>query len=285
MVKQQRKIIQKTVNKRAAGKIFFQWKMRIGMVLFPQRCPACGQVLERDLFVLWEDMFPEQSRNRQKGPAGNRKRNPWFCDGCQGKWKVIREPFCKKCGKKLRKAEAEYCTDCRKIRHLFQKNRALWEYGGSVKEMLHRFKYSGCTDYAEAIGWELSCHFGEWIKKEGIQVVIPVPLHRTRRRKRGYNQAEKLADALARRSGLDVNTKLVYRSRNTRPQMSLSAAERKNNLKRAFKSAKNIVQLDKVLVIDDIFTTGSTLDAVSDVLKQAGIKEIYCISAGIGKND
>lgn len=283
MVKQQKKIIQKTADKRETGKTLRQWKTRIGMVLFPPRCPACGQILERDLFALWEDMFAEGDKSALC--ADIRKRNPWFCDSCQGKWKVIREPYCKKCGKKLQKAETEYCLDCQRIRHLFQKNRALWEYSGGVKEMLHRFKYSGCADYAEAIGWELSRHFGDWVRKEGIRIVIPVPLHKARYRKRGYNQAEKLADAFARRSGLTVNTKLVYRCRNTNPQMLLSASERKNNLKKAFKIAGNIVQLGKVLVIDDIFTTGSTLDAVADALKQAGVREVYCISAGIGKND
>ena len=175
------------------GTLLYRWKTGIGMILFPPRCPACGRMIERNLFELWEDMFPQASRlarypdfsGKRNGCNGIRKRNPWFCDDCQGRWKVIREPFCLKCGKKLRKAEDEYCRDCKNNRHLFYRNRALWEYSGEIKDTLHRFKYSGCADYAEAIGWEMAYYFGEWIKKERIRTVIPVPLHRARYRKRG----------------------------------------------------------------------------------------------------
>ena len=141
--------------------------------------------------------------------------------------------------------------------------------------------------------------YARWISRLGIDAIIPVPLHRKRRRERGYNQAELFAKEIGKRTGIPVETKLLYRCINTRPQKELNDQERKKNLKKAFTIAQNIVQLrkvllvalgraivchPKVLLVDDIYTTGSTVDAAAECLKVSGIQEVYvlCISIGRG---
>lgn len=133
--------------------------------------------------------------------------------------------------------------------------------------------------------WKMACiQYARWISRLGIDAIIPVPLHRKRRRERGYNQAELFAKEIGKRTGIPVETKLLYRCINTRPQKELNDQERKKNLKKAFTIAQNIVQLRKVLLVDDIYTTGSTVDAAAECLKVSGIQEVYvlCISIGRG---
>ena len=97
-------------------------------------------------------------------------------------------------------------------------------------------------------------------------------------------KAELFAKEIGKRTGIPVETKLLYRCINTRPQKELNDQERKKNLKKAFTIAQNIVQLRKVLLVDDIYTTGSTVDAAAECLKVSGIQEVYvlCISIGRG---
>lgn len=117
--------------------------------------------------------------------------------------------------------------------------------------------------------------------------VIPVPIHKKKRRKRGFNQAEIFAKGIAEMLDQPMYTKIVERIHDTKPQKQLSPGERKNNLKKAFRG--NLKEYQKagmpkrVLVIDDIYTTGSTAEAVTTALKQLGVQEVYVFCIAIGK--
>lgn len=113
--------------------------------------------------------------------------------------------------------------------------------------------------------------------------LVPVPVHPARKRQRGYNQAELIARELSRCSGIPLNTQLIRRTKRTRPLKSLSYLERQNNLKKAFKMWKNDVKLSTIVIIDDIYTTGSTIDAMAQVLQAAGIRRIYFMTLTIGR--
>lgn len=112
--------------------------------------------------------------------------------------------------------------------------------------------------------------------------IIPVPIHRSRYRRRGYNQAELVAAELSRLTGIPMYERLVTRSRKTAPQKELTIQERQNNLKKAFNITSNDVKLKKTILVDDIYTTGSTLDAVAMELKRHGVKSVYFIALCIG---
>lgn len=111
---------------------------------------------------------------------------------------------------------------------------------------------------------------------------MPVPIHRNKRIKRGYNQAEVMAQAISRQTGIPV-VPLVERTVDTLPQKELTPEKRAKNLKNAFKVRKNGVKFKRILIIDDIYTTGATVDAMAGILLDRGIDEVYCLYGCIGQ--
>lgn len=112
---------------------------------------------------------------------------------------------------------------------------------------------------------------------------MPIPIHPSRKRQRGYNQAELLAKVISARTGVPMRCDIVARRKKTTPQKGLDDVERQNNLKRAFKILKNDVKLSTIVIIDDIYTTGSTVDAMTATLQTAGVKNIYYAALAIGR--
>lgn len=209
----------------------------------------------------------------------------YICGECRKKIRTVSEPVCMKCGKPLSDFRREYCFDCGRKKHAYTQGKALWVYGREVKESLYRFKYQNRREYARAYASAAAESFAPWIRRKKIQAIVPIPLHKKRKKKRGYNQAEVLAKELGRFLGLPVCTDILVRVRDTKPQKTLNDTERKNNLKGAFKTRGNIVQLKYILVVDDIYTTGSTLDVAAKALKAAGAAEVYAFCVSIGKDD
>ena len=153
-----------------------------------------------------------------------------------------------------------------------------------MKQSIHRFKYDNKREYADFYIEEILKHYGTWIESLQVDAIIPVPLHRSKQRSRGFNQAELLAKGIGKALQIPVEAKVVERYRKTKVQNVLNDTERKNNVKKAFKIAGNVVKLKKVLLVDDIYTTGSTIDAIAEVLKTAGVEQVYfcCLCAGRG---
>lgn len=205
------------------------------------------------------------------------------CAACSGKPEYIREPVCKKCGKPLEDERREYCFDCVRHKRDFVQGKALWVYRGVVQESIYRFKYHGRQEYARYYGRELVRVYGEWMKRCRIEAIVPIPLSKRRMRQRGFNQAELIAREVHRQTGIPVYGKLLVRVRDTRVQKELNDEERKINLKKAFKTTANKVQLNHILLIDDIYTTGSTMQEAAGELRRSGAGEIYCLSISIGR--
>ena len=204
-----------------------------------------------------------------------------ICPGCIGKLRVVRGPVCCKCGKPLRDESEELCKDCKRSKHFFTKGRSVYEYK-SIRKSVYRFKYSGRSEYADYYGKAMAHYLGDTIREWNPDVIIPVPLHKKKLAKRGYNQSALLASGLARELGIPFAENLVKRTKNTIPMKELDAHQRQINLKNAFIVALNDVKLDTIVVVDDIYTTGSTIDAVAAVLKDAGARDVYfvCLSSG-----
>ncbi len=226
----------------------------VKQLLFPLRCPVCD-----DIAV----------------PFGEK-----ICPACRKKLKLLTPPYCMKCGKKLQ-SEGEFCEDCRRIRHSFVRGRALYEYE-SVAGCVYRLKYGGRREYADFFGEEMAEHLGSFIRQIKPDALIPIPLHKRRFRKRGYNQAELLAKALGTRTGIPVAADYLRRIRDTTPLKLLNPAERQNNLKKAFIIGENDVKLKTVIIIDDIYTTGCTVDEAARALKKSGVERVYYIALACG---
>lgn len=230
-----------------------RWALNL---LYPKRCPGCEDVLETGELI---------------------------CRECRMKLLYIREPACKKCGSTLESEQMEYCYDCSRKQHVYEAGKAVFVHQGIIRDSLYRFKYADKRDYAGFYAAETARKYGNWIKSREIDAIVPIPLHKKRRRKRGYNQADLYANELGELLELPVLKNALVRVKNTRPQKDLSALERKNNLKKAFKCNKSIVQSKKLLVVDDIYTTGSTIDAAAGELQKAGAQKIYFASVSIGR--
>ncbi len=229
-------------------------KKQMLQLLFPTRCPVCDNVV----------IFGEGK----------------ICLGCMEKLKLLTPPWCMRCGKKL-KDEGEFCADCKKKVHNFARGRALYEYD-SVAGSIYRLKYGGRQEYAEFFGEEMGVYLGVFIRQVKPDGIIPVPLHPRRFRQRGYNQAELLAKALGRAVNIPVYPKLLRRTKNTKPLKLQNPSERQNNLKKAFIMAENDVKLKTILIVDDIYTTGSTIDEIARTLKLSGIKNVYFVTLACG---
>ena len=127
--------------------------------------------------------------------------------------------------------------------------------------------------------------FGRVVREWKAEALVPVPVHPSRRRTRGFNQAEELARRLSREWGILVDADLLIRDRKTMPQRDLNPAERLKNLQKAFqinpaRAGKDM--WNRVALVDDIYTTGSTMEACSRVLREAGVKEVYFLAICIG---
>lgn len=225
-------------------------------LMFPRRCPVC---------------------DRPVAPFGS-----LVCTACEQTITYIRQLVCFKCGKPLMREEQEYCHDCAVQRHFFDRGIALFEYK-SVADSLYRFKYKGRQEYGAYYASCMAKRCSGFIKACRPDALVPVPIHKSRRYMRGYNQAEVLARELSVLTGIPMVSDLILRVRKTVPMKDLSAKERQNNLKRAFKICRNDVKLNTIIIIDDIYTTGSTIDAMSLELRNIGVKRIYFMTLAIGR--
>ena len=227
---------------------------RVLSLLFPPRCPVCDEAVSL--------------------------KNGLICPGCKKELKPIVGPVCCKCGRPLTSAEKEFCPDCIRISHYFDVGRALYVYE-DVAAGVYRFKYAKRQEYAVFFGGEMAEKYAGFIKSTKADALIPVPLSKQRLYMRGYNQSELLAKEISKQTGVPVLNRFVVRERDTVAQKELNPTERQNNLKKAFKIAQNDVKLSTIIIIDDIYTTGSTVDAVARLLKKAGVKKIYVLALSI----
>lgn len=236
------------------GEIIEELREKAINLLYPRRCPVCDDIVS---------------------PGGEK-----ICPDCLKKLKLLTPPWCMKCGKKLEEEE-EFCTDCGRIRHSFDRGRALYEYQ-STAISIYRLKYGGRREYAEFFGEEMARYLGSFLEQIKPDALVPIPLHPKRFRKRGYNQAALLARELGRYAGIPVREKLLVRVKNTSPLKLQNPAERQNNLKKAFNIGENDVKLKTILLVDDIYTTGATMDAAAAVLRQNGVERVYCVMLACG---
>lgn len=224
-------------------------------LLYPKTCCFCGKISVQEI-----------------------------CDSCKEKVFYIKEPRCKKCGKPIRYEEQEYCHDCQKQSFHYVQGRSLWIHKGAVPWSIYQFKYHNRRIYGKFYAKELYRVYGESIKEWGIDLIVPVPLHWRRRRKRGYNQAEIVARYLGELTGIPIDTRLVIRKKYTEPQKTLNNKERVKNLKHVFDVRKMTVREKNILLIDDIYTTGSTIDAISKILLEKGYNKVWFLTISIGQD-
>ncbi|MBP3280541.1 MAG: ComF family protein [Butyrivibrio sp.] len=235
-------------------------------IIYPRHCPVCDGVLPAFTFE-----------------GGRIKRGRIIHRDCIKKIEFVKGSTCFKCGKPLGKDSLEeYCQDCREKRHFFKRGYSVFAYR-SISGSIYRFKYMGRQEYARFYGVATRKRLGDTLKGLGIEAVVPVPMYEKKQLKRGYNQAEVYAKAVSEELSIPLRTDIVKRVRNTLPMKELDALGRRNNLKKDFIIPKNDVKFKCVLIIDDIYTTGSTIDEIAHEFQMAGVDQVYFLTLAIGQ--
>lgn len=194
-----------------------------------------------------------------------------WCEDCQAAVALIQPPYCTICGQRLDRPAV--CWNCQRHRPAFQQLRSWAVHTGPVRNALHRLKYRRDMSLGEI----LARHLISVLENTGWQVdlVVPVPLGVARLKERGYNQASLIARPLALGSGLAYSAQLVRRVRETQSQVGLSIEQRRENVHGAFLAQPDWVDGKSILVVDDVATSSSTLDACAEALLTAGCKAVY----------
>jgi ComF family protein len=200
---------------------------------------------------------------------------------CQTCWDYIvpiTPPVCESCGDPLAtwrtiSIDERQCPRCRRTPLHFSRGRAIGEYAGSLREIIHALKYGGRRTVARPLAQYLSVHGSDVL--DGADCAVPVPLHRSRKRARGFNQAAEIARHLP----IPLNDALK-RVRATPSQTDLPAARRHANVRDAFALRRRTkVKGLTVVLVDDVSTTGATLNACARVLVDAGAREVRALTA------
>ena len=256
-------------------------------LLFPQKCPVCGDAIpiENRLYK------PDLSRGLPEGGSLMAAYDALICRDCRKELALIRDPVCEKCGKQLYAGEeGRLCHDCREKVRSFLSCRCMLIYDELTRDIISAVKYNSKREYIDLLSLMAADRYGDWIRGLGIDLIIPVPVHPSRLKKRGYNQAELMAFGIGRLLNIPVEGKAVIRTKQTLPQKELDRDSRLKNLQNAFQTVPDTIKRIRssfgdavsVLVVDDIYTTGATLDLVSLSLISSGITEVYglCMAAG-----
>lgn len=212
--------------------------------LFPPRCGGCGLL------------------------------GAWLCPRCLGLIQPLVEPICSRCGRQL-EVRGEPCTCRRRLRAL-DAVRSAAIYEGPLERAIHRLKYQGRQPLARALAHLLTERFEPFLRADAI--LQPVPLHPHRRRRRGFNQAQLLANELRRAWHVGRVRGHLVRRRDTRAQVGLDRAQRRRNVEDAFEWRGPDLAGRPVLLIDDVITTCATVEACAVALLAAGAGEVRALS-------
>lgn len=235
-----------------------QWTKEFLQWIYPLRCPICGDVLS----------------------CGQEIR---ICAECEKVCRQVRPPVCCRCGRPVDKWE-EFCRNCRGKKFSYVRGYPVWIYNRAMRTSIAAFKYHGRREYAAYYGQEFVKSYGAAIKRLHIQALVPVPLYAAKQMIRGYNQAELFAREIGIRMGIPVVNDLLLRVRDTVPQKELDDRQRYANLRKAFVSGpqSSFAGLKRVMLADDIYTTGSTIEMCTQVLRLSGVEDVYFASVSIG---
>ena len=219
------------------------WTEALLDLVFPRRCAGCGRM------------------------------GTWLCPDCTSTLPRIEPPVCRHCG--LPSRELQICSACWQ-----QKSHGIrtpYYFEGTLRAMVHRLKYRRARHLAEPLGL-LMVDFLKTRPFPDVDAVVPVPLYPTRLKERGYNQSVLLAQVISTHIGIPVAEDCLERVRDTPAQMSLPARERAANVRGAFRPLNRQLAGGAVLLIDDVCTTGATLEACAAALKRSRTKEVWALA-------
>lgn len=230
-------------------------------IIYPPRCAICQK-------FLWKDRAKVDQEELL------------FCQSCFDGFSKIISPLCPVCGKPFASEveEDHFCEDCLRKRPFYDAARAPYCYEGGIMEAIHQFKYAGKSHLAQSLGPLLTSFARRWMNKTDGYLMMPVPLHPRKLRERGFNQSLLLARYAAPLLGTELDFLSLRRIRYTQPQTGLKSEERRKNVRKAFEiTDKKALKGRTIFLVDDVTTTGNTLNECARILKRAGSKEVFCL--------
>lgn len=213
-----------------------------------------------------------------------------ICDNCMGEIKWASGRLCRKCGKMLSQNNpADICYNCKENEHTYDQGYSCTEYEAHDRSLVYSLKYDDKPAIARIIGEIMADRMLAAYTKEELadkyDVLVPVPISHERKMTRGYNHAALIAEYFAEKTGLSYSGEILVRDRETAAMKGLTPIERRLNLQGCFdlkRGAGDKVRGASCLIIDDIVTTGSTVDAVAAVLKENNAVNVDFLSFAIG---
>jgi ComF family protein len=227
-------------------------------IIYPTRCHACRNFLSTE------------------GGSDN-----YFCTDCLNSFSKINPPICHVCGIPFGSISEEnhLCEKCLRKRPFFDSLGAPYIYKGRIMDAIHQMKYAGKTYLADSLGPLMASFAIKWLDTTEGLFIMPVPLHPKRLRERGFNQALLLARAIIPVLGAEIDFLSLRRIIYTRSQTGLNSKEREKNVRRAFTmTGQRKLKGKTVLLVDDVATTGNTMNECARILKKAGIERVFCLA-------
>ena len=198
-------------------------------------------------------------------------------DKCRKAHIYVTDPYCMRCGRPMRE-EKEYCEQCMGNILPYDAGVCVFLYQSKAGNAIAAFKNSGFSELPLFFAESCVKRYSTFIRSTEAAMIIPVPVTPKKMRIRGFNQAEMLACALSEKTGIPM-CRAVEKVKDTKEQKSLGRAERQKNLLGTFRVKQEMLTAKSVIVVDDIFTTGSTVGAMALTLKKAGVERVYFICA------
>jgi len=224
---------------------------RLLQFFLPPQCPCCEKFLEE----------------RERG----------ICADCLLKIHWIEPPFCSVCGSPFvsKEIDCHPCAACLRKGKYFTMARALGYYEDPLQEAIHQWKYEQKITFNPIFGEWMAQGLARYWDARQIDLLIPVPLHRQRLRERGFNQALLLVEELSRRAGIPYRKRVLRKKNPTTPQVNLSGAEREKGVRGSFHILdRKALEGKSILLVDDVYTTGATVNECSKVLLAGGAKRV-----------
>lgn len=230
----------------------FPWFLNL---LFPPVCPVC----QTPFAVKGEGLI--------------------ICPDCHKAIRPVLPPYCPCCGLPYPSGEGHLCAACLRERRYFTIHRTCALYEGALKEAIHRFKYGGVFPLVRVFGDLLQPTLQALTRSYPIDVMIPVPLHIRRLRERGFNQALLLVRELSKRMGIPYQERALKKIKDTPVQIALKKRERRKNLRGAFQvKDREAIRGKAIVLVDDVYTTGATINECSRTLLKAGAKQVAVLT-------
>ena len=237
--------------------------------------------------TLLESVFPQNLTCHACDAELEPRSQEVYCDDCMQQLIKIESNVCSKCGKPIeyvyeQLSDYRYkCKECQESFHYFRKHKSYALYEGSIKVSLMKLKYKGDAYQSVQMGRYLAKVLNDDSFESKYDYIVPVPIHKIRKWQRGYNQSELITAELLKVIKINVPTNLLKRIKHTKKLKAIGREERKFILKDVFvldRKYQNLVKGKKILLIDDIYTTGSTLNACAKVLYESGCEIIDCVT-------